>query len=94
MVLKPHSLKPPKPAFETVYSGSPTYENASWPQPREQGTNAQTLDRRHLYLRLLAERDGEVDPRTVVSSYSARGSACCLRLWFARTLLRLYGYGH
>jgi hypothetical protein len=34
---------------------------------REQGSSAQALDQRHLYLRLLAQRGGETYLRGVVS---------------------------
>ena len=41
--------------------------------------SAQLLGQCQLDLRLLTQRGGEVDLQRVVSSYSAEGSACCLR---------------
>ncbi len=50
-------------------------------------TSACLLDQCHLDLRLLPQRGGEADLRSVVSLYSAGGSACCLRLGFLITRL-------
>jgi hypothetical protein len=41
-------------------------------------TRAQQLVQRHLYFRLLTQRDGEPDLLGIVTSYSGRRGACCL----------------